>query len=87
MEKEIKNIVIIPARFLEKREDGYILRCAIAKDYMEDRLFGNYSLQGIENPDLVFIGVMTGVGVTQVNFCNANDFRKLFEKKWEVLLK
>ena len=87
MEKEIKNILILPARFLEKQERGYVIRCLIDKDHMEDRLFENYSLQGIENPDLVFIGIITGVGVMQINFCDANDYRDLFEKKWNILTK
>jgi hypothetical protein len=87
MEKEIKVIHIIPGRFLEKCEDKYLIKCYIDKNYTEDRLFDSFSLEGMKNPNLVFIGIMTGVGVIQANFCQADEFKKLFEKKWKILLK
>jgi len=88
MEREIKKILIIPGKFLEKMPDGkYAIRCLITEDYTEDRAFDSFSLQGMENPDLLFIGIMTGVGTMQINFCQADEFRDLFEKKWNVLLK
>jgi hypothetical protein len=88
MEKEIKKILIIPGKFLEKAPDGrYIIRCLIDKNYTEDRIFDSFSLDGIKNPNLLFIGIMTGVGMMQINFCQADEFEDLFKKKWKILVK
>jgi hypothetical protein len=88
MEREIHNITIIPAKFLYKQEDGrFVIRCFIHDDYTEDRIFDSYSLQGMENPNLLFIGIMTGVGIIQANFCQADEFEDLFKKKWKILVK
>ena len=88
MEQEIHKILIIPGRFLENMSDGrYVIRCLITENYTEDRIFYSYSLDGMENPNLVFIGIMTGVGMMRINFCQADEFKKYFEKKWNVLLK
>lgn len=88
MEQEIHKILIIPGRFLEKMSDGrYVIRCLITEDYTEERIFDSYSLDGMENPNLVFIGIMTGIGMMRINFCQADEFKKYFEKKWNVLLK
>lgn len=88
---EVKKILIIPARFVEKTEEGkYIIDVLLQnkhKSITERRLFDEYSLKGIDNPNLLFIGILTGVGVMQCNFMDANDYEDLFKKKWNVLLK
>ena len=87
MEQEIHKILIIPGRFLEKMSDGrYVIRCLITENYTEDRIFDSYSLDEIENPNLLFIGVMTGVGYSQINFCQADEFEDLFKKHWKEVL-
>jgi len=87
MEKEIKKIHIIPAKFLYKQKDGrYVIRCFINDNYIEDRIFDSYSLQGMINPKYLLIGIMTGVGYSQINFCQADEFEKLFKKHWKKLL-
>jgi len=86
MEKELHKIHIIPARFIEKRDDKYLIRCLIG-DNFEDRLFDHFALEGMKNPNLLFIGVMTGVGFSQINFCQADEFENLFKEKWKILLK
>lgn len=85
MEQELHKIHIIPARFIEKHEKGYIIRCYIQEDYLEDRLFDKYSLMGMKNVKYLFIGIMTGVGYSQVNFVQADDYEKMFKKKWKEL--
>ncbi len=88
MENEIKYIIIIPARFLEKTAEGkYVIKCYIDKDYCEDRIFDAYSLEGMKNPNLLLIGIKSGVGFVQINFCQADEFKDLFEKKWKILVK
>ena len=86
MEKELHKIHIIPAKFIEKREEKYLIRCLVGENY-EDRLFESFSLQNMINPNLLLIGIMTGVGYTQINFAQADEFEKLFKKHWNVLLK
>lgn len=88
MEKEIRNIHIIPAKFIQKQNDGrYVIRCYVDENRIEDRIFDSYSLQDMKNPNLLFIGIMTGVGYAQANFCQADEFKNLFKKHWNVLLK
>ena len=91
MVREIKKILIIPARFLEITEDGeFIINCLIqskTKSIIEKRLFESFSLKGIDNPNLLFIGILTGVGVMQFNFIDANEYEDLFKNKWSELLK
>jgi 2-phosphoglycerate kinase len=85
--KNLHEIYIIPGKFIKKENNKYIIKCLIEKDITENRIFDEYSLRGIENPNLVFIGIMTGVGMMQISFVNANEFKYLFRKKWKVLLK
>jgi hypothetical protein len=87
MEKEIKEIIILPARFIEKRDDKYLIKVLLEKEYTQDRLFDEYSLMGMVNPKYLLIGIMTGVGTLQINFCQADDIEDLFKKKWKILTK
>ena len=86
MEKELHKIILIPGRFIEKVEDKYIVRCLIGDNLVEDRIFDSYSLEGMDNPNLLMIGIMTGVGYTQANFIQADEFMKLFKKHWKEVL-
>lgn len=85
MERELHKIHIIPARFVEKRPKGYVIRCYVQENILEDRLFDEYSLMGMKNPKYLFIGIMSGVGFTQCNFVQADEYEKMFKKKWKEL--
>jgi hypothetical protein len=87
MEKELHAITIIPARFIEKQEKGYVIRCLIDDDRTEDRLFDEFSLMGMTDPEYLFIGIMTGVGYCQINFTEAGQFKKYFRRRWKILVK
>jgi len=87
MKEIINEIFIIPAKFIEKINDKYVIRCFVQDDHTEDRLFDEYSLKGIKNPKYLFIGIISGIGFTQINFTNANDFEKMFKRKWKILTK
>jgi hypothetical protein len=87
MEQELHKIIIIPARFVEKRENKYVIKCLLDDDYCEDRLCDEYSLMGMQNPKYLFIGIMTGVGYSQINFVQADEYEKMFKRKWKVLTK
>jgi hypothetical protein len=86
MEKELHKIHIIPAKFIEKQGDNYLIRCLVGEN-VEDRLFESFSLEGMLNPKYLLIGIMTGVGYTQINFCQADEFEKYFKTKWKILTK
>ena len=87
MEQELHKIIIIPARFVEKREEKYVIKCLIDDDYCEDRLCDEYSLMGMQNPKYLFIGIMTGVGYSQINFVQADEYEKMFKRKLKILTK
>jgi len=87
MEQELHKIIIIPATFVEKREEKYVIKCLIDDDYCEDRLCDEYSLMGMQNPKYLFIGIMTGVGYSQINFVQADEYEKMFKRKWKILTK
>jgi hypothetical protein len=92
--EEVNNIIIIPAIFLKKISNGYLIR-ELIDGYIEDKEYGDYSLEGIENPKYLLIGRKSGIGkiqndksygFSQITFVNANDLEKTFIKKWMILL-
>ena len=83
----INKIDILPAIFIEERDNGILVECLLDKKNLQYRLFDKKLLEGIKNPNLLFIGIMTGVGMLQINVCDANEFEDLFKKKYNVLLK
>ena len=84
MERKLHKIHIIPAKFIEKRDEKYIIKCLIGEN-IEDRLFDSFALEGMTNPKYLLIGIMTGVGYSQINFCQADEFEKYFKTKWKTL--
>ena len=84
---EIINLYILPAKFINKLDDGKYLIKVLNDCIIEERIFDEYSLKGIKNPKYLLIGIITGKGFMQVNFCDANEFEKLFIKKYNLLLK
>ena len=88
MNDEIHEINMFPAKFLRKTDDGkYMLRCLVDTNYCEDRIFDEFSLAGIINPNYILIGLINGSGFTQINFTDANEFENVFKKKWNILNK
>jgi hypothetical protein len=88
MKQELHKIFIIPARFIKQTKDNkYVIRCLIEKNITEDRIFDDNSLKGLINPKYLLIGIMTGVGYMQINFVDANDYEKMFNVKWKILVK
>jgi hypothetical protein len=88
MESRINTINILPARFLNKQEDGkYLIRVLFNNDTIEDRIFDNYSLTGMTNPDYLFISIITGLNSIRIDFFDMNDFKRIFHRKWKTLIK
>lgn len=87
MERELRKIIIIPGRFIKETEKGFIVRCLIDDDITEDREFDKYSLMGMKNVKYLFMGIMTGVGYIQANFVQADEYEKMFKRKWKILTK
>ena len=87
MKQELHKIQIIPAKFIEKRPDGkYVVGCFIDHDRVENMVFDSFSLKHIVNPKYLLIGIMTGVGFSQINFADANDLEETFKIKWKELI-
>jgi len=86
MEQKLHKIDIIPAIFVEKREDKYLVKCLIGES-TELRLFDSFALEGMQNPKYLLIGIMTGVGFSQISFRQADEFEKYFKTKWKILTK
>lgn len=87
MEEEIKSIDIIPAIFLNYREDGNVLIKCLQGDETVDRAFEPHLVKGIENPKYLLIGITTGVNMMSIKLTDANEYEKLFKEKWNKLLK
>ena len=86
MKQEIKNIDIIPAIFIEYREDGNVLlKCLQGKETV-NRAFEPNMLKNIKNPKYLLLGIITGVNYMQLNIIEANEFKKYFETKWKNLI-
>jgi len=86
MKNEKDKITIIPARFIEKMEDGRYLMRVLLDTVLEDRIFETYSLENIVNPKYIFIGISTGIGFMEIRYTDANEFESLFYRKWKKLM-
>lgn len=87
MERELKKIDILPARFVKHLDDGKSeVQILIDGKILQNRIFDTWALEGIKKPSLLFIGIMTGVGFMQCTVCDAHEFKNLFKKKWNLLL-
>lgn len=84
-EIDIQKIWMFPAKYVEKRDDKHLINVLINDEYCQVRIFDSYACEGISNPNLLFLGVITGVGILQVNFIDANEYSELFKKKWNIL--
>ena len=87
MKEEIKSIDIIPAIFLNYREDGNVLLKCLQGDETVDRAFEPNLVKGIENPKYLLIGITTGVNMMSIKLTDGSDYEKLFIDKWNKLLK
>ena len=87
MEKEIKQIDIIPAIFIKYREDGNILLRCLQDEETVDRAFEPILFKNIKNIKYLLLGIATGVNNIQLNVCDGNEFEDLYLKHWNVLLK
>ncbi len=87
MEQEIKSINIIPAIFINYREDGNaLIKCLQGKETV-NRAFEPILVKGIKNPKYLFIGLITGTNMMQINITDGNEYEELFQEKWKILLK
>lgn len=84
--KKVHKIDIIPALYVERVDEKEHIKCLIG-ERVEVRAFDINSVEGIENPKYLLIGIMTGEGFMQITFTDANDFENYFHEKWSVLLK
>jgi len=87
MKQEINSIDIVPAIFIEYREDGNILLKCLQGEETVDRAFEPNLFRGINNPKYLLIGIISGVNYMQLTVCDGSEYEKLFHEKWELLLK
>lgn len=88
MEKKLHKIDILPARFVKFLDDGRSeIKILINGEIVQYRIFDKWALEEIKNPNLLFIGIMSGVGFSQFTVCSADEFKDLFKKKWKILMK
>ena len=86
MEQELHKIIMIPAKFVEKQPDEkYLLRCLMNENFVEDRLLDANLFTDIANPNHILIGIMTGVGYSQINVIDVDEFENIFNENWKIL--
>jgi hypothetical protein len=86
MEEEIKEIHIIPAIFLNYREDGNILIKCLQGNETVNRAFEPNLVRGLENPKYLFIGLLTGKNMMQISIKDGSNYEEMFKEKWDKLL-
>lgn len=87
MTEKFEQIVIIPAIYIGKREDGNVLLKCLQGEDTANRAFEPILFKNIENPKYILLGVMTGGNMMGLNVCDGSEFENLFHEKWDVLLK
>ena len=86
MEKEIKNVIMLPARFLEVvNEEKIRIKIMLDDGNVQERTMSKITVDDIINPDYLFVGIITGVGHAQLNVCDASEYKEIFEEKWSAL--
>jgi hypothetical protein len=79
------QLVILPAQFVEFKDDKVILDVRIEPNLIQKRLFDKILVENISNIKYVALGIRSGAGYVTINCTDANeyseDFDKLFLKK------
>ena len=86
-EERIDKIDIVPARFIKYREDGNVLLRCLQGEGTVDRAFEPRMFKGMDDIDLILIGVMTGGNMMKITIADGSEFENLYHEKWSVLLK
>jgi len=84
-EKKISKIDIVPAIFIEYREDGNVILKYMQGDETVKRAFQPNLFKEIYNPKYILLGIITGVQYMQLTVCDGTDFEDLFLDKWKIL--
>lgn len=93
MDKELKEIIIFTARFVEYQtltegdekdfvlgDERVVLDVMVDKGVIQRRVFSEILIRGIENPRNVIISVASWPGTVMTTFINGNRYWKLFEE-------
>ena len=90
MEREIQNVYILPAKFVkydEQDNSRVWIKMMLENRSIQERKFPVEALpKNIENPEYLFVGIITGVGFGSLGVCDANEYLELFKEKWTELL-
>jgi len=87
MTEKIEQIVIVPAMYAGKREDGNVLLKCLQGEESVVRAFEPKLLENIEDPKYILLGIMTGGNMMGLNVCDGSEWEILYHEKWNVLLK
>jgi hypothetical protein len=85
-EIEIKHIDIVPTIFIKHEDDADVVLMLYPNGIIEKKRFTKNMLKGIDNPMYLLVGIITGVGVMQLNVVDANEFKEMFFENWMELL-
>ena len=80
MKQVINKIFFIPAKFVEIRGDKVVLDCLLTANHqgIERRIFDKILFDDIDNPNLIMIAMITGLGFMQINVISADEYKDLF---------
>jgi len=87
MEETVDEIHIIPAVFVEYREDGNVLLRCLQGDDTVDRAFEPKMFKGMGDLKYLLLGVMTGGNMMRLTIADGSEYENLYHEKWNVLLK
>lgn len=84
-QKMENEVVILPSIYVKSEEDGNIIKSILPNGEIIEGKFSSSSLDGIENPKYLLVGVITGVNILHINICDANEFEEMFNEHWKEL--
>ena len=89
MEKELHNVYLLPARFIKYDEadnSRVWIKMIMEDNSVQERKFPVKALGNIDNPQYLFVGIITGEGFMTLGICDASEYLDLFKEKWSELL-
>ena len=89
MEKSIEKVIMLPARFIkydEQDNSRVWIKMMMDDNSIQERKFPIKATQNIDNPQYLFVGIITGEGFMSLGVCDALEYLDLFKEKWSELL-
>jgi hypothetical protein len=87
IEIEIHKIDILPTIFVRHEDDADVVKWLTENNEVVEKRFTKNMLANIKNPKYLLVGIITGVGVMQINVVDASEFEQMFKEEWKILIK